>query len=116
MKKSLLIIALVAILGGGAILTTVNAEENTKPVTANVKQETVTLDVPGMFCPTCPFTVRKSLENIDGVSEVKTSSETKTAIVTYEPSKVNVDALIKATTDVGYPSTVRKCEGNTQVC
>lgn len=109
MKKSLLIIMLVAALGGGtALAATANTEEVAKPAAAGVEQATVTLDVPGMFCPTCPFTVRKSLEKLDGVGEVKTSSETKTAIVIYDPSKVNVDGLIKATTEVGYPSTVHK--------
>ena len=112
MKKSLLIIVLVAALGGGAILTTANAEDSVKPIAASTEQKTVTLDVPGMFCPTCPFTVRKNLENLEGVSEVKTSSETKTAVVTYDPSQVDTDALIEATTNVGYPSTVSKEQAN----
>ena len=117
MKKSLLIIALVAALGGGAIFTTVNAEDNAKPATtASTEQKMVTLDVPGMFCPTCPYTVRKSLEKLSGVMEVETSSDTKTAVVKYDPSKVDIDALIAATTNVGYPSTVHKCEADTKVC
>ncbi len=108
MKKLLYVIAVIVALGGGAMLNTASAEVNGKPAGASTEQKTVTLDVPGMFCPTCPFTVRKSLEKIDGVGEVKTSSETKTAIVTYDPAKVNVDALIKATTNVGYPSTIHE--------
>ena len=117
MKKSLLIIALVAALGSGAILTSAMATDNTKPdTTASTEQKTVTLDVPGMFCPTCPYTVRKSLEKLSGVMEVETSSDTKTAVVKYDPSKVNIDALIAATTNVGYPSTVHKCEGDTKTC
>ena len=79
-------------------------------VDKNVDLETVTLDVPGMFCATCPFTVRKSLEKLSGISEVKTSLKTRTATVTYNPDKVTIKKMIKATTDVGYPSTINNKE------
>lgn len=82
--------------------------EITNSVEQNVSLETVTLDLPGMFCATCPFTVRKSLEKLPGVGEVKTSLKTKTAIVKYDPKKVSIEKMIKATTDAGYPSTVKK--------
>jgi len=75
---------------------------------ARVEQRVVILDVPKMFCPTCPFIIRKTLERIDGVISVKTSFKTKTAVVTYDHNKVGVKRLIQATTDVGYPSTVHK--------
>ncbi len=31
---------------------------------------TVTLDVPGMTCPTCPITIKKALQKIDGVGGI----------------------------------------------
>ena len=40
-----------------------------------------------------------------GVTNVVVSAEDKTAIVTYDDSKAQVDALVKATTNAGYPST-----------
>ncbi len=70
--------------------------------------QTVVLDVPGMTCQFCPITIRKALEKVDGVIEAKVVFETKTATVTFDPDKTNVEALIKATTDAGYPSTVKK--------
>jgi mercuric ion binding protein len=42
---------------------------------------------------------------VPGVSTVVVSFEDKTAIVTYDDSKVEVDALVKATTNAGYPSS-----------
>lgn len=70
--------------------------------------ETVTLDVQNMTCPVCPITVKKSLEKVSGVSEVRIEFDQKTAIVTYDPEKVQPEALTEATTNAGYPSTVHK--------
>ena len=69
---------------------------------------TVTLDVKNMTCTTCPITVRKSLEKVSGVSAVKVDYDKKTATVTYDPDKAKLDALTHATTNAGFPSTVRK--------
>ena len=70
--------------------------------------KTVTLDVQNMTCKFCPITIRKSLEKVPGVTEASASLETKTATVTFDPEKTNVEALIKATTNAGYPSTLKK--------
>lgn len=69
---------------------------------------TVTLSVPGMSCPTCPIQVKKALSRVSGVLEASASLEKKEAVVTYDDSKANVEALMKATADVGFPSTVKK--------
>lgn len=65
---------------------------------------TATLAVPGMTCSTCPITVKKALNKVPGVSKVDVSFEKKQAVVTYDDAKTNVEALVKATTDVGFPS------------
>ncbi|MCY1370042.1 Mercuric transport protein periplasmic component [compost metagenome] len=70
--------------------------------------KTVTLDVQNMTCGTCPITVKKSLEKVAGVSTVKVDYDTKTATVTYDPDKSQPQALTTATTNAGYPSTIRK--------
>ncbi|WP_193363076.1 mercury resistance system periplasmic binding protein MerP [Paraglaciecola arctica] len=69
--------------------------------------QTVTLDVPTMNCATCPITVKKSLKNIDGVNKAEVTYDTKLAVVSFDDSKTNVDALIEATTNAGYPSTLK---------
>jgi mercuric ion binding protein len=58
-----------------------------------------------MTCALCPRTVKASLQAVPGVSTVVVSFEDKTAIVTFDDSKVEVDALVKATTNAGYPSS-----------
>ncbi|MDP2810608.1 MAG: mercury resistance system periplasmic binding protein MerP [Rhodocyclaceae bacterium] len=70
--------------------------------------KTVTLDVKNMTCELCPITVRKSLEKVSGVSAVKVDFDRKTAIVTYDPDQARPEALSKATTNAGYPSTVQQ--------
>ena len=68
---------------------------------------TVTLDVKNMTCAVCPITVRKALEKAPGVESVKVDLDAKTATVTFDPDKANVAALIKATMEAGYPSSVK---------
>ncbi len=72
------------------------------PVWAATK--TVTLDVPGMTCPACPITIKKALNKVQGVSKVDVNYEKKQAVVTFDDAKTETKALVKATTDAGYPS------------
>ena len=69
--------------------------------------KTVTLDVAKMTCETCPIVVKKALEKVPGVSDVKVDFEKKTATVTFDPDKAKPETLTNATTNVGFPSTVR---------
>ncbi len=66
--------------------------------------QTVTLNVSGMTCPACPITVKKALEKVPGVSKVDVRFEKKQVLVTFDNAKANTDALVKATTNAGYPS------------
>lgn len=70
--------------------------------------KTVTLDVKNMTCEVCPITVKKSLEKVSGVSAAKIDFDKKTATVTFDPDKVQPEALTQATTNAGYPSTVHQ--------
>lgn len=89
MKKTLLAVAL-------AVAVT--------PAWAAIK--TVTLSVPGMTCPACPITVKKALSRVDGVQKTDVNLDKREAVVTFDDAKTNPAALMKATTDAGYPSTV----------
>jgi len=64
----------------------------------------VTLNVSGMTCEACPITVKKALEKVPGVSKVEVRFEKKQVLVTFDDAKTNTDALVKATTNAGYPS------------
>ena len=72
------------------------------PVWATTK--TVTLGVPGMTCPACPITVKRALNKVEGVSKVEVNYDKKQAVVTFDDAKTGTKALVKATTDAGYPS------------
>ena len=69
---------------------------------------TAVLDVQNMTCNLCPLTVRKSLEKVPGVSQAQIDFAKKTATVAFDADKTTAAALVKATTEAGYPSTVRK--------
>jgi periplasmic mercuric ion binding protein len=69
--------------------------------------QTVTLEVKNMTCAVCPITVKKALEKVPGVTDAKVDFDKRTASVSFDPDKANVAQLTKATTDAGYPSSVR---------
>jgi len=71
------------------------------------QQETVTLSVEGMTCPVCPITVRTALEKVPGVENAEVDLDTRTATVVFDPVTTNVEALTAATTNAGFPSSVR---------
>ncbi len=70
--------------------------------------QTVTLAVSKMTCAACPITVKKALSRVPGVSEVSVSFETKQATVVFDDAQTSVAALMRATADVGFPSTLEK--------
>ena len=69
---------------------------------------TVTLNVSGMTCEACPITVKKALQKVQGVSKIEVRYERKQVLVTFDDAKTNTDALVKTTTDAGYPSKVQE--------
>lgn len=71
-------------------------------------EQSVILSVPGMNCPVCPITVKKSLQKVEGVKSVTVSYENKTATVSFDDQKAAIKSLLKATENVGYPATVLK--------
>jgi mercuric ion binding protein len=77
-------------------------------LTLSATPQTAVLDVQNMTCELCPVTVKKSLEKVSGVSQARIDFAKKTATVTFDAGKTSTAALVKATTDAGYPSTARK--------
>lgn len=70
--------------------------------------KTITLDVKNMTCELCTITIKKSLEQVSGVSAIKVDFDKKTAIVTFDPDKAQPELLTQATTNAGYPSTIQQ--------
>jgi len=72
------------------------------------EQQSVTLDVENFTCTMCKYTIKKALKNVDGVESVDIDPDNKTASVVFDPQKTAIEALINATTQAGYPSTVKE--------
>jgi len=69
---------------------------------------TAVLEVQNMTCSMCTVTIKKAFQKLPGVEDAAVDFEHKTATVKYDPAKVDAAALIKATTDAGFPATERK--------
>lgn len=69
--------------------------------------QTVTLSVTGMTCAACPITIKKALNKVEGVETIEVNLEKKEALVTFDDAKTTVEALLEATKNAGYPSTVQ---------
>lgn len=98
-------IAIPAVLG---VLVTVIALSLAPAESALAAPKTVTLDVPGMTCASCPITVKMALTKVEGVEKAEVSFEKKEAVVTFDDAKTKIEALTEATKNAGYPSTVKK--------
>ena len=72
--------------------------------------QTVTLSVPGMTCSACPITGKAALNRVEGVTSVDVRYEERDATVTFDDEKTTVEALTQATTNAGYPSTLKQSQ------
>ncbi len=68
-------------------------------------QKVAVIDVEGMTCPLCTTAIKKSLKQIDGVSNAKVRLNTRQATV-YFDEKVTKKQLLKAIEAVGYKGKI----------
>jgi mercuric ion binding protein len=69
-------------------------------------EQTIKLSVPGMSCASCPYIVKGSIAQLDGIKQVDATMEDRTATVTFDDAICNVAQIQAATEGVGYPSTL----------
>ncbi len=93
--SKVLLVLVVAVLAAGSLNAAPDGEE------------TVSFTVEKMTCATCPIAVRKAMERVDGVKEVTVDFDSKTAVVTYDAAMTDATAIGAASTDIGFPATVR---------
>ena len=67
---------------------------------------TVTLSLPTFDCLVRPFTVKKALGTVEDVRRTEVYFGKRQAVVSFDDAQISLDALTRATTDAGYPSTV----------
>ncbi len=66
-------------------------------------ERTVTLSVK-MWCPSCPYIIKRTLAQVPGVLDVNVSFGEQVAIVRFDDQRTGVTELTQATADVGFPS------------
>ncbi len=71
-------------------------------------EQTVSMHVSGMTCGTCPISVRHRALQLKGVHAAVVDLNTATATVTYEDSEQTPQAIARAITKLGYPTTVKE--------
>jgi copper chaperone len=60
------------------------------------------LNVEGMSCDHCKMAVTRAVSSLEGVGSVEVSLESNTATVTFEESKLSLDAIKQAIEAQGY--------------
>ena len=91
------------------ILAVVFVSAMTSDIFAGNNEE-VTVSVPTIQCGTCKKNITTSLMNLDGVSNVKVDMKKKTATVTFDDSKTNLESIENAITSTGYDANDKKAD------
>lgn len=81
-------------------------------VAAAGSERTVKFEVQKMTCATCPLTVRKAMQRVDGVKSVSVDFNSKTAIVTFDRNSTTPTEIADASADVGFPANVIEDAGS----
>jgi Cu+-exporting ATPase len=70
----------------------------------------ITLPVEGMTCAACQATVQKALQRQPGVLDASVNLMMKSAAVTYDPARVQPEALVEAIRETGYEAELPRPE------
>jgi Cu+-exporting ATPase len=70
----------------------------------------ITLPVEGMTCAACQATVQKALQRQPGVLDASVNLMMKSAAVTYDPTRVQPEALVEAIRETGYEAELPRPE------
>jgi periplasmic mercuric ion binding protein len=108
MKRVLITIGAVVILSltGLTVMTLSPAtSENPSKNSVQVNEQTQIFAIENMTCPACPFTVKKAMARVEGVTSVTVDFAAKTATALFSPTVTTAQEIAAASTGVGYPAT-----------
>ncbi|MBI9063756.1 MAG: heavy-metal-associated domain-containing protein [Marinilabiliaceae bacterium] len=71
-------------------------------VSGKVITKELQLKVDGMTCDGCEMTIKKGLEKLDGIIEVKADHESGTAIITVDTTKIDRSKVVASIEELGY--------------
>jgi len=86
------------------LLTACGEANNPAQIVVPESAQKVSLAVSNMTCSTCGPTVRRTLQQVDGVYKATVDLKAHTATVYFDPTQTEVPFLTQATTVAGYPS------------
>lgn len=72
---------------------------------ALAEETTTTFSIDKMTCATCPFTVKKAIKRVKGVSAVTVDYKTKTATVQFDDTITDIETIANASTEIGFTAT-----------
>jgi Cu+-exporting ATPase len=77
--------------------------------------KTTTVEVKGMTCAACALTVKKAIENTEGVIEANVNLATNKATITFDPTSVDLDEIFKNVEKTGYALTFESGEEDAEL-
>lgn len=77
-------------------------QESVKSGSDQDKNKKITLSVNGMTCASCEHHIESEVIKLSGVSSVKASYANKSAIIEYDPQKVDEAKIVEAINETGY--------------
>ena len=96
------------------LLANMNNARTTETDGANTAR--AVLKVQNLTCDSCAAAARTALLRVGGVKGAQVTVEPPIAVVTYDPTKATVAALMLATAHAGYPSSVGQDAGSADCC
>jgi Cu+-exporting ATPase len=78
-----------------------------EPTEVTAAAQVCALDIGGMTCAACVVRIEKALLKLDGVADARVNLATEVASVTYDPERIQLDALTAAVTNAGYSASQR---------
>jgi copper ion binding protein len=104
---SILLIVSLQFAGCGSNKQEEKMSQQSKAVDA-ANAKTVTVEVSGMTCQGCVNAINTALAETDGVISREVSLEDSSAVIKYDPAKVDEEKLIFAIEDAGYKAKVNQ--------
>lgn len=95
--KRLSTLMLVLVLNALATASAIAAEGHARKAIFSVEK---------MSCASCPITVRKAMQRVDGVRQVIVDFDSRTATVVFDPRLTDAIQIGAASASVGFPATL----------
>lgn len=106
MKKASAIFVALVIVGGAGIAAATQwpsaPRERQSGLISDLQIASFTVE--NMTCATCPITVRRAMEGVTGVQDVKIDFAAKRATAHFDPARASINAIAAASTSAGYPA------------